>query len=220
MGKLNWRAYFAEMIGVFTLCFVGFSASMGGADLLGVALAFGLAIGVMIFAFGAVSGGHFNPAVTTCLLMLKKISIKDSVFYIIFQFVGGILGSLMAAAAMGKELDMSVPGLVDSNPVMAIAVEAVLTFFLMSVILGAAVSPKGSTKHPGFAIGLTISMGILAGGGLTGAAMNPARFIGPAIASGNGLSYSMIYLLGPLLGAIIAGITYSLIHNPQESETT
>jgi MIP family channel proteins len=217
------RKAVAESIGAFTLVFIGAGAIVSGGDLLLVAFAHGLAIGVMVSALGRISGGHFNPAVTLGALVGRQISVRLAVVYSIAQLVGALLAALALSAifpapvwgpshlgtpALGARL---LPPSWSVSAPTGILVEAILTFFLVLVVYGTGIDPKGTFNTVGgFAIGLTIAIDIMMGGPLTGAALNPARWFGPAVVSGfydNGY----VYWIGPFLGAIGAGLLYSRI---------
>lgn len=207
----------AEFIGTFTLIFIGVGAihnavdPLSGVGLLGVALAHGLAIAVMVSATGAISGGHLNPAVTCGLLVGGKIKPADAVAYWISQLAGAVAAGcllLMIYGANGK--DIVAKGTPDLGGGVSagtgILVEAVLTFFLVFVVYGSAVDAR-APKIGGLAIGLTVALDILFGGPLTGAAMNPARTFGPAVASGHWNNH-IVYWIGPMLGGALAGLIY------------
>ena len=207
----------AEFVGTFTLIFIGVGAiyNLGSVPggLLGIALAHGLAIAVMVSATGAISGGHLNPAVTFGLLIGGKICPTRTITYWIAQLAGAtaagfLCASLLGVAAVAKGTpDIAV---IDNMPVVsvcqAITIEAVLTFFLVFVVYGSAVDSR-SPKIGGLAIGLTITMGILFGGPLTGGAINPARTFGPALAIGHWNNH-IVYWVGPLIGGGLAGLIY------------
>jgi MIP family channel proteins len=210
----------AEFIGAFTLIFIGAGAIISGGDLLLVAFAHGLAIGVMVSAFGRISGGHFNPAVTLGALVGRQITARLAAVY----WASQLLGALAAALALffifpstvwqpshlGTPLLGSPPALSWNVPVATgILVEAILTFLLVTVVYGTGIDPKGTFNAVGgFAIGLTISIDIMMGGPLTGAAMNPARWFGPAVVA-QFFDNWYVYWIGPFLGAIVAGLLYS-----------
>lgn len=207
----------AELIGTFTLVFIGAgSICMGAYDdtlsTLGVAVAHGLALAVMISALGAVSGGHLNPAVTFGFLVTGRISAVMAALYALSQLLGGILGGYLLKlifADAEQTFNFGTPMInVDQGVTAgtAILVEAILTFFLVVVVFGTAVD----ARHPsvgGFGIGLTVAAGILMGGSLTGAAMNPARAFGPALASGM-WEMHYVYWIGPLVGGALGGLVY------------
>jgi MIP family channel proteins len=208
----------AEFIGTFALIFVGIGviAHLGSVPggLLGIALAHGLTIAVMVSATGAISGGHLNPAVTFGLLVGGKICLKESAAYVISQLAGAtvaafLAGSLVSIGAAGATdvIIGGTPALGKGVTVAAgIGIEAVLTFFLVFVVYGSAVDAR-APKIGGLAIGLTVALDILFGGPLTGGAMNVARWFGPALAAGNWANAS-VYIAGPLLGGGLAGLVY------------
>ena len=207
----------AEFLGTFTLVFVGAGAIMTGkADLLGIALAHGLAIAIMIAAVGGISGGHFNPAVTFGFLLTKRISIEKAAQYWVSQLLGAsfaawILKSVygsMAGTVGGASLSQGV------SPMKAMLAEGIGTFLLMLVIVGTAIDKRGSFAA-GFPIGLTISSVILVIGPMTGAALNPARWFGPALVTGT-WSNAWVWIIGPLLGAGLAALGYNWLLNPKE----
>ncbi len=213
---MTFKKMFAEGLGVFALVLFGAGAilansvSNGGVGILGIALAHGLAIALMAYAVGSISGGHFNPAVTAAFFALKKIDSTTAVKYVLAQLAGGLLASLVLAYAFtgtGAPFTNAVPGLgTGVNLVAGILIEAILTFFLVSVILTTAVFPRENNPLASLApllIGLTISADILVGGVLTGAAMNPARAFGPAVVAGH-YSNHLVYWLGPIAGALLA----------------
>jgi aquaporin Z len=222
----------AEAVGTFTLIFIGAGSiiasdtigiasgaigqpGVGGAGLITVALAHGLAIAVMVSAVGHVSGGHFNPAVTIAVWVARRIDTAAAGFYILTQLAAAALGALALRAlipeAIWSPVTLGTPGV---NPALtdwqAIAIEAVLTFFLVWVVFATAVDPAGSFgKIAGLAIGFTIAMDIMMGGPFTGAAMNPARAFGPAIVTGETVGM-WVYFLGPVIGGTIAALLYDL----------
>lgn len=207
----------AEFIGTFTLIFIGVGAIHNSADpavgvgLLGVALAHGLAIAVMVSATGGISGGHLNPAVTFGILVGGKIKPMDAVAYWVSQLAGGVAAGVVLLCVYGPDgKDIVAKGTPDLGQGVSagtgILVELVLTFFLVLVVYGTAVDAR-APKIGGLAIGLTIVMDILFGGPLTGASMNPARTFGPALASGHWNNH-LVYWVGPLAGGALAGLIY------------
>ena len=206
----------AEFIGTFALIFVGIcaihnSTPAAGVGLLGIALAHGLTIAVMVSATGGISGGHLNPAVTFGLLTGGQINVKRAVSYWIAQLAGATVAAMLVAkmyGASGTGIVVSgTPDLAIGVSVMhAIVLEGVLTFFLVFVVFGSAVDQR-APKIGGLAIGLTVALDILVGGPLTGAAMNPARTFGPALASGHWNNH-LVYWAGPMLGGLAAGLIY------------
>jgi MIP family channel proteins len=213
------RKAIAEGVGAFTLIFIGAGSIISGGNLLAVALAHGLAIGVMVSALGRISGGHFNPAVTLGALVGRQILPRHAAVYWAAQLVGASLAALALFAIfplsvwqpsqLGTPALGTFPGNGDAvPPLTGILVEAILTFLLVTVVFGTGIDPKGTFNAVGgFAIGLTITIDILMGGPLTGAAMNPARWFGPAVVS-QFFDNWYVYWIGPFLGAIVAGILY------------
>jgi aquaporin TIP len=214
---MNTKALAAEFIGTFTLIFIGVGAIAGNflnggqTGLVGIALAHGLAIAVMISATAAVSGGHLNPAVTIGLLTIQKIDLRNAIGYLFAQCLGAIVAAFLiklcipvdALAAVG----MGTPGLGEGiTPTMGLLTEIILTFFLVFVVCGTAVD-KRAPKMGGLFIGLTVALDILLGGPITGAAMNPARHLGPALLGG-GLENMWLYWVGPVIGGILGSCTY------------
>jgi MIP family channel proteins len=216
---------FAEFIGTFALIFFGvgsicmeqFQHGAGGPGLLGIALAHGLAIGIMVSALGHVSGGHFNPAVSIGFWVTKRISTLDVILYWAAQIAGAIAAAYLLKIIVPEEawraVALGTPDLArDFSRLNGIILEAVMTFFLVWVVFATAVDEKGAfNKIAGFAIGLTITVDILAGGPLTGAAMNPARALGPALAVGHWANHG-VYWVGPLIGGFVAGLLYDTFY--------
>ncbi|OGX05648.1 MAG: aquaporin [Omnitrophica WOR_2 bacterium GWA2_47_8] len=214
---MNKKALIAEFIGTFTLIFIGVGSiasnylNGGETGLVGIALAHGLAIAVMVSATAAVSGGHLNPAVTIGLFSAKKINAANTVGYVIAQCLGGIAAAAMLKFCVPAEallaVNMGTPSLAANvSPVMGCLLEVVLTFFLVFVVYGTGVD-KRAPQVGGLFIGLAVTLDILVGGPITGAAMNPARHLGPALLGG-GMENVWLYWLGPLLGGILAGTIY------------
>ena len=212
----SWRHFVAEFIGTFALVFVGGAAIMiakdtgSSAGLLGIALAHGLILAVMVSALMRISG-HFNPAVTIGFLATRRIEPMMAGVYIVAQLLGAIIAAYAlkftfpftlfeATRGGGQSLALQVSGM------QGFTLEFIATFFLALVIFGTAVDPK-APKIGGLAIGLTVAADILAIGPLTGASMNPARSFGPAVASGN-FEAQLIYWLAPIAGAVVASLIY------------
>ncbi|MDP6277492.1 MAG: aquaporin [Nitrospinota bacterium] len=214
------RACVAEAIGTFGLCFIGAGSIIldakigGGVGLIGIALAHGVILSIMISALGGVSGGHFNPAVTIGFLVTKKQEVGEGISYIVSQLVGGTVAGLLLRAIYAPEVwqkvHLGTPMLGEGVSVgTGILVEIVLTFFLVTAIWGTAVDDR-KPDIGGFGIGLTLTADILMGGPLTGASMNPARTFGPALAGG-GFDSHLVYWIGPIIGAVIAAVLYNNI---------
>ena len=211
------RRGIAEFVGTFALIFVGVGSIVFVQSnlLVGVALAHGLTIAIMASAVGHISGGHFNPAVTFAFLVTRRIVPSLAVVYWLAQLTGGVLGALALRALYPSEanLDSGVPVVNETiSAGQGVAIEALLTFFLVWVIFATAVDPGGAFKSiAALAIGLTITFDILAAGPLTGAAMNPARALGPELVQGIWDDF-WIYLVGPAVGAAVAGLAYEWLY--------
>ena len=206
---MNFRASFSELIGTFALIFIGAGAAAIDGELIVIALAHGMVIIGLAYAYGHHSGTHINPAVTFGLLIAGEIKTKTAINYWIMQFAGGILG----AAALSFVLGGSTSGLgatqfntAETSVSQALVLELILTFLLVNTIMNTAVSGKAGNLA-GLAIGSTLIFCILMGGPITGASLNPARTLGPALLTGN-LDQLWVYIVGPLAGAAIASIFY------------
>ena len=214
----------AEFIGTFALIFIGAGAAAvvgGGAGLAGVAaiaFAHGLTVMAFAFAYGPVSGGHFNPSVTTAVLAAGAMRAGEAAGYIVSQLVGGLLGALLLEAALGgADTGLGTPMLAHNlalgattltvTPWAGYVIEAVLGFFLSTVVLSTAVAGRAGNLAP-LAIGMTLVLNIIMAGPLTGAAFNPARALGPMVATGN-FSDAWLYLTAPIVGAIVAAILHT-----------
>jgi aquaporin Z len=214
------KAAVAEFVATFALIFVGAGAvivaSSGQLDLVGVALAHGLVLAIMVSVTGHISGGQVNPAVTIALWTAGKIGTQRGAVLIVAQLVGAVMGALLLRYVVGGEAfengGAGAPALAPTLAVgKGIVLEAILTFFLVFVVFGTAVDDKGPwSKTAGFTIGLTIAFDILAFGPLTGAAMNPARWFGPALVGGQWAD-ALVWIVGPIAGAIIAGVVYTAV---------
>ena len=215
---MNYKAFIAEFIGTFALIFIGVGTiasnvlNNGATGLTGIALAHGLTIAVMATATGAISGGHLNPAVTIGLFTARKIDLPHALGYIVAQCLGAIAGAFLIKfcfpATVLVNAGMGTPSLGQGiDPMMGLVTEIILTFFLVIVIFGTAID-KRAPLMGGLFIGLTVTLDILMGGPISGAAMNPARQLGPALLGG-GLQNMWIYWVGPIAGGIIAAQVYT-----------
>jgi aquaporin TIP len=214
---MNTKALVAEFVGTFTLIFVGVGAIASDVmtghmlGLTGIALAHGLAIAVMVSATAAVSGGHLNPAVTFGALVARKINLLNGIAYIVAQCLGAIVAAYVIRLAIPEQVLTAISY---GTPVVtkgvtitqALFTEIVLTFFLVFVVFGTAID-KRAPKVGGLFIGLAVAMGVMMGAAISGAAMNPARFLGPAIAGG-GFDNTWLYWVGPLVGGGLAALVY------------
>jgi MIP family channel proteins len=211
------KALAAEFIGTFALIFLGAGAAtaLGGGQLPAIALAHGLTIMVFASAFGDISGCHINPAVTVGLAVAKEFPRRHVAPYILAQVAGAVAASYCLLAIFGGPVNHLGATLVDTHRITyggAFALEAVGTFFLVNTVLHAAVRGAADRLAP-FAIGMTVTVCILMFGALTGGSVNPARTIGPAVATGvyDGIA---IYLVAQLMGGTIAGVLYRLFWVP------
>ena len=229
-GKLS-TSLLAEFIGTFALIFIGAGAgALAGAagfnsGLVAVAFAHGLVIVAFAYAYGHISGTHINPAVTLGVLAAGKIDVSRAFSYIVFQILGGIVGAFalrwvlggaetgLGATTLAQDLQVG-ETTISISPAVGLFVEAVLTFFLVNTIMNAGISGK-ATPVDGLAVGFTLVFCILMGGPLTGASLNPARTIGPALAAEN-FAGLWVYLIGPPLGAIAAGLLYKAVYEEQK----
>ena len=224
------RALVAEAVGTFMFVSIGAGSIVadvmtnGKIGVVGIALAHGLALAVAVSSFGAISGGHFNPAVTLGLWVAGKHPRARVLTYWGAQAAGALAAGLflriafdhVPAAADATKLGTPVlaPGLAILT---AIVIELVLTVFLLWAVFGTAVAPN-APRIAGFGIGLTVAADILVGGPLTGAAMNPARWLGPAVAAGFFTNWS-VYLIGPLVGSALAGLSYKYLFADRTERT-
>ena len=215
-GDLARRAT-AEFVGAFALTFVGAGAIMSGADLVGIAFAHGLVIAVMVSAVGHISGGHFNPAVTFGFWVTRRMATPLAVAYWLAQLVGATFAALLLWWIYPSDrIDQTKLGAPVLNRVIGsgagVVVEAILTFFLVWVIFATAADPRGTFKSiAGLAIGLTITLDVLIGGPLTGAAMNPSRAFGPMLVHDEWAD-GWIWYVGPLAGGAVAAILYDWLY--------
>ena len=235
------KKFIAELIGTFFLVFFGTGSAvvtlliddgvnhgaagiglLGGlGDWLAIGLAFGLTVMACIYLFGKISGAHLNPAVTIGLLVSKNISLIDSVYYIVAQAIGAVLGSLLLFVCLGAPavtiggLGATAPGL-SVGYMQAMIAECIGTFFLMLVVMGVAVDKKADPGVAGISIGMTVAAVIIVLGAFTGASINPARTFGPylmdTLLGGSNLwGFFPIYLVGPIVGAILAALVYTYL---------
>jgi aquaporin Z len=225
------RQLVAEAIGTFFLCFAGIGAIVSneapissGVGLVGIALAHGLALSIAVSIFAGISGSHFNPAVTIGFLSTGRIAAPLAAIYIVAQLIGAIL----AAAACNfifpvdsvnaAKLGIPLPGDWVELPILLVT-EFILTFLLMTAIFGTAVDERAvPMKLGGFAVGLTVAFNILCAGKVTGASMNPARSLGPALVH-NHWDLHVWYWVAPTAGAVAAAVLYHhVLLEPAEGE--
>jgi aquaporin NIP len=206
------RPLVAEFIGTFVLVFAGCGAiAVGTASPAALALAFGLAIAVMVYALGHVSGAHFNPAVSIGFAIGRHFPWSRVAVYMVAQVAGAVSAALLLRLTLGPDAPLGVTAPTDSAG-RALVWEAVLTFVLMLVITAVATDVRAVGEAAALAIGGAVTLGSLVGGPVSGASMNPARSLGPALVSGD-LASLWIYLLGPVVGASLAALVYGYLRD-------
>ncbi len=208
------RALVAESIGTFALVFAGCGAIMvdaktGALGHVGVAISFGLVIMVMIYALGHVSGAHFNPAVTFSFALSRHFPRSRVLPYWGAQLVGALAGAALLRGSLGDiaHVGATFPSGTDGQ---AFLWEGALSFFLMLVIVAVATDTRAVGEAAAIAIGATVGLDAMFGGPVTGASMNPARSLGPAIVTAD-LTSIWVYLLAPIVGATLAAVTYTVL---------
>ena len=227
------RNWFAEAIATYALVFFGplaiilsvvaFGDGLSIESIIMISLGHGAAIGLMVYAFGHISGAHINPAVTIPMMITKKISVTDGIGYIIFQLIGAVVAAFSLKAILpelGAKVNFGTQGgpseLLNSSIMAGITVEIILTFFLVTVIFLTAVHKKAPAGIHGISIGGMVFLLHLVGVPLTGASMNPARTFGPAVVSGF-WELHWLYWVAPIIGGIIAGVimNYIFVNNAE-----
>jgi MIP family channel proteins len=213
---MDMKAALAELIGTFTLVLIGAGTGIMAdqAGLVGVALAHGVALLIIVYSWGSISGAHVNPAVTFGVAVAGKMGWPKAITYWIAQFVGGAIAAYILLWLTGPDnsLGQTTGSLTPSgaNPggdaVKVVVLEGTLTFFLVTAVFASGIHNLNGNMV-GVAIGLVLTADILMGGPLTGASMNPARTFGPALAK-NDLSYLWMYIVGPLAGGGVAALLY------------
>jgi aquaporin Z len=221
-----WRKYTAELIGTAVLVFMGCGSVVIAGDkvgFLGIALAFGLSVLVMVYAIGPISGCHINPAITIAMLAAKKIKAKDALAYIIAQLIGGIAGAFVLLKVAERRFGYSLAtnglgqnGYGAHSPAAfsvwgCLAAEIILTALFLFVIFGAT-SKNAPQGFAGLAIGLSLTLIHIVGIPITGTSVNPARSLGPALmVGGEALSQVWLFLVAPVIGGIIAAVVWKWI---------
>jgi aquaporin NIP len=214
MNKEAIKNCLAEFVGTFTLVFAGTGAiiineeSQGAITHVGIAITFGLAIMTMIYAFGNVSGAHFNPAVTISFTVSGLFKTSLLLPYLLSQVAGAVVASLVLKVLfpMNELLGVTLPA---GSDMQSFILELILTFFLMIVILSVSQGSKEQGMFAGLAIGGTILMDAMFGGPISGASMNPARSLAPALVIGN-FEHLWLYLIAPVCGALLALLIWRL----------
>jgi len=214
----------AEAIGTFGLVFIGAGSVMctyfpkSDYGVLGISLAHGLALAVMVSATMSISGGHLNPAVTLGLLSVRRVNAATAAGYIAAQLAGAVLAvlalKLLFPSGVAGITSLGTPHLAASISLgQGIALEAIFAFFLVSAVFGTCIN-SDAPRVGGFGIGLALMFDVLVGGALTGAAVNPARAFGPALISGNWLAHG-VYWVGPILGGVLAALVWQYVLLPK-----
>jgi MIP family channel proteins len=215
----------AEFIGTFAIVFIAAGAicadqyvrAAGNTSIgpLGAALAYGFAVGAMVSAFGHISGAHLNPAVTIGCWVTKRLGTIQSLSYVIAQLLGAAAGAYALSAilpeSVWRPVSLGAPDLAsDFTRIHGMALEAVLTFAVVLVAFATVIDTRGAFRHAaGLPIGLAVTVGYLVGAPFTGAAMNPARAFGPALAlTPQHWQNHGVYWVGPLFGGVLAGVIY------------
>jgi aquaporin NIP len=206
----------AEGLAAFALVFAGCGAAVAAtrsgdpAGTVAVALTFGLVVMVMVYATGHLSGAHLNPAVTLAFTLSRHFPARDALAYVAAQLTGATAGALLLLAVWSDRpaaLGATVPSVAAGS---ALVYELVMTAFLMFVIMAVATDTRAVGAAAAIAIGGTVGLDALFGGPVTGASMNPARSLGPAIAAGEWQDF-WVYVAGPLLGAAAGAGAYQLV---------
>ena len=213
------KRFISEIIGTFALVFCGTGAMVindftgGTVTHVGVAITFGLIIMGMIYAFGDISGAHMNPAVTIGFAYAKKFPWKEVPAYVLAQLIGAFLASgiLLYLFPESQTLGATLPGL----PALKVFIlEIILSFFLMVVIINVSTGSKEIGVVAGIAIGSVVLLEAMFAGPITGASMNPARSIAPAVVSGN-IADLWIYIFAPIIGCVLAVVSCKLVKDEQ-----
>lgn len=224
------KKYLAEFLIAFFLVFAALGAIAADTQLgniqivnsfgpLGIALAAGLALGLAIAAVGRISGGYGNPAVSIALWIARRMQFGQMLGYIVAQLAGGVAASYFLKRVLPGEITDPFGNTAlgtGIGPFNGAAIEVILTFFLVFVIWGVAVDRKGPKAIAPFAIGLTVTFDMIIGGPFTGAAMNPARWFGPALAAGVVAKDWYVWVAGPVLGALLASLLYETFFLDEE----
>jgi len=232
--RMGRRAYIAEFIGTYALVFFGslsvtiFASNVLGlsspaASFIGIAFTTGLILMAMVYAIGWISGCHVNPAVTITAIALRKLDFDDGLAYIVAQLLGAVLAGWTHMFIQPGNGALTGYGGVAPTPVLggsdlvALVVELIITFFLMFSVYAVLYTDKVPAGASGLLIGMTLTADILIAGPLTGGAANPARALGPAVASGY-YSSLWVYWVGPIIGALLAGFVYEYLLAPSKKK--
>ena len=212
------RSLVAEVIGTFALVFAGAGAIMVDANThalghVGVAISFGLVIMVMIYAVGHISGAHFNPAVSLAFALTRHFPWPRVAVYWLAQCVGAIIAAAILRGSLGNIAHVGAT-LPSGSETQSFLWEVVLTFLLMFVIMAVATDTRAVGEAAAIAVGATVGLDAMFGGPISGASMNPARSLGPALVSGD-LHALWIYLVAPPIGAALGALAYQFVRGEQ-----
>lgn len=217
------RSYITEVLGTFILIFCGTGAIVinqqtgGTVGHIGISITFGLAVMTLIYAFGNISGAHFNPAVSIAFTVARKFSVKKLIPYIFSQLLGATLASCLLKLLFPQN-EMLGSTLPSGSEIQSFIIEIFLAFFLMLVILNVAHGSSEQGLFAGIAIGSTILLEAMFAGPISGASMNPARSIAPALVSGHS-EHLWIYIVAPIIGAILAVPVWNFISNHRQTSS-
>jgi MIP family channel proteins len=221
-NPLPWPAVTIEFVATTLFLFlVSTAVQAANGNWVVIALAFGGSVAILIAVFTHHSGAHMNPAVTLALYITKRLEGRTAIAYIAGQMAGGLLGTFLASLVQpaGSELTTVATVFVrDLNPVAGLFIEVLLTFILVLVIFAVSVDHRNDTRFAPLAIGLTVMVAVLAGGPYTGAALNPARWFGPAVMQGEWANLTA-YTAGPFIGAMLGGLVYQQFLMPKDEAT-
>ncbi len=210
------KKYICEFVGTFILVLVSCGVAVISGELVPTSLAFGLTIVACAYSIGNISGCHINPAVSLAMFLNKKLELKDFIGYVISQVLGALAGACVLGVLLGSFKVLGTNGYGGAGQLadtmwIALLVETILTFIFVTVILGVT-SKKEYQNVSGLVIGLTLTLVHLIGINFTGTSVNPARSLGPAIlAGGTALSQVWVFIVGPLVGATLAGLFYKFV---------
>lgn len=217
------RRYISEFIGTFILVFAGTGAivvnQLTGGDIthVGISMTFGLAVMLVVFSTGYISGAHINPAVTLAFAVNKRFPMSQVPPYLVAQILGATFASFIVLNLFGNAADLGATLPVHGNAMQSLILEFFLTFILMFVIMVVATDVSTHKTVGGLVIGVTVAMDALFGGPISGASMNPARSFGPALV-GDNLQFQWIYWVAPILGAIAATFVFEYIKDGEKSQ--
>lgn len=210
------KKYIAEFVGTLVLVLVACGvAVVTGANVVATSLAFGLVIVAMAYSIGNVSGCHINPAVSLAMLLTKKMTLKDFIWYVVAQILGAIAGAAILGFLLQDFTNLGANGFGSGHLAttlwIALAVETILTFVFVTTILGVT-SKKENNAVTGIVIGLTLVLVHLIGIAFTGTSVNPARSLGPALLQGGvALEQVWVFIVGPLVGSVLASLFYKYV---------